>query len=279
MARHALLPLALLAFALTASPASAACPTVGCLAPATGAGSPLLSATLDLPYATFAASQAQYTRALANALTTAAALPSEDVQVTLAEAAANATVLHFAVFGASASAAAEGASAVAAQFDGAARPSAALANALACQGVAAAVTLGSAQPPPPPPLTQFAGLVTGLQLAFDMPLNAWLQHGPAYNKAVTSAVAQLLGVELSAVWVVQQVPAKKQGTLVMLDVIAPDQASDISTDGASVPTNALRFARLFGASAAVGSPGSPALVAALRAFGLPVTTCYYSDQA
>lgn len=276
MARQTLL--AAIALALTASPATAACPAVGCLAPAAGAGSTVLSATLSLPYATFAASQAQYTRALANALTTAAALPSADVQVTLAEPAANATVLHFQVFGADEGAAANGASAVAAQFDAAARPSAALADALACQGVAAAVTLGSAQPPPPPPLTAYTGLVTGLQIAFDIPLGAWLQHGPAYNKAVTSAVAQQLGVELSAVWVTQQVIAAKQGTLVMLDVISPDQPSEISTDGVSIPTNALHFARLFGTGAAVGAPGSPALVASLRAFGLPITACYYSDQ-
>lgn len=248
-----------------------------------------LAATLPISFSTFQPSQALFARAFIAGVAAAASISPADVQVTRAERAptVNGTALHFQLFGVTQAAADAAAAAVEALFGG---PASELTTALEYQGLIG-VTLGALLPPPPPPLTAYAGLVTDLRIAFDIPVVQWLISGPLYNLAVTSALAQELGLELSSVWVTQQLGATNGGTVVFLDIILPQDAQQdlpvVDSSGnpatASFPDVAVRFGALFGAArdflqTSVGDVGSPTLLAALQAFGLPVSACYFADQ-
>jgi hypothetical protein len=108
---------------------------------------------------------------------------------------------------------------------------------------------------------------------------------------VTSALAEQLGLPLSSAWVTQQLGGANGGTVVFVDIITPQDTqvpfdvvdSSGNTVTATYPAPIVAFGSLFGAQknflvTVSGDVGTPALVASLQSFGLPISAVYYFDQ-
>jgi len=242
-----------------------------------GISLPPLSLTLRLPYLTFSANAAALSVAVGAALTPLLSASGVVVMsATSAAASPNSTVLTFAPVYVTVDTAAGAETAAAAVSP------AVLLAALRCAGVPAlGATMGSPQPPPPP-LGSFTGVAQGQQLALPIPFRTFQARMFAYVPAAESALAEVLELELeSDVWVTDARRSAGGMTIVAFSITCPDDNSETSASGMLLPYHVVRYGELFGSgdgfTAAVGDAASPALVAALRRYGLPVDSAFYFD--
>jgi len=143
------------------------------------------------------------------------------------------------------------------------------------------ITSGNTLSPPPPPVGQATSFTQDMVMELDIPFTSWLSHIGSFNAALQLALASLLHIQPALIYIPQILPGLAGGARVYLDVTADHSSSD-SSSGVSVPHSAIAFAALFGAgngfTTAPGDAASPALVAALQAFGLPATRAWYINK-
>jgi len=143
------------------------------------------------------------------------------------------------------------------------------------------VTSGNTLSPPPPPVGQATSFTQDMVMELDIPLNSWLSHVGSFNAALQHALASLLHIQPALIYIPRVLPAPAGGAKLYIDFTADHSSSD-SSSGVSAPHSAIAFAALFGAgngfTTARGDAASPALVAALQAFGLPATNAWYIER-
>ena len=251
-------------------------PPVAAWANSQGTASGDKTVTLGMPYAAFSASPSTSAVAFAAALGPLVGVLPADVVVTKAEPFQNTTVVHFTLL---------------TPLGGASGLLAAVTNAqlLAALRVQwptlASAAVGDVLPAPPPPVGTFTVNFQGAHIALDISFATYQTFAFSYNGAVAMAVSKLLNVIVDDVWVYENVPGIRGGTVVGFDVTSAEQVSDVfdtSYGGQQiVPHFVLAFSKLFGlgdGSANVGDAATTPLVNALIEQGLPVTTAYYSEQ-
>jgi len=212
---------------------------------------------------------------------------ADQLEVTKSAAAplpTNGTVLFFELTGAAAAASSMLASLFASAAPGSpALP--ALLSALSSEGLHFEAFASNGLPAPPPPVAGAATNVQGQQLAFSIYITDWQEHSFAYNPAVQSALADVMGIESHDVWIFSNRVAANGGTIVVLDIAQSFVSSEVSIVDykgedrfMQLPHAAMAFAQEFGAgdpwNVTVGDAASPALIAAFRRYGLPVTEAF-----
>jgi len=223
-------------------------------------------------------------RAFAMAMAPLLGSRAEFLEVTKAAASkvpVNGTVLFFELVGA----AADASSALTALFASAAPGSPALPAlqaALSCQGLQFDAFASNVLPAPPPPIAQAITNVQNQQIAFPITITEWQDRSFAYNPAVQSALADVLGIETHDIWIFSNRAAAHGGTIVSLDIAQTYLSSEtnmVDYKGVDrlvqLPLASVLFAQQFGSgnpwNVTTGDAASPALIAALRRYGLPVT--------
>ena len=129
-------------------------------------------------------------------------------------------------------------------------------------------------PTPPPPLANWASLDAGETIAIDVPFDIFALRQDWYKAAFVEAIAPLLATEPAAVVVTNFLPSSADTTMIYFSLSLPDYSSDGQS---AISASNIRVRALF-SSSSNGAPARPALVAALRAAGIPVRAAYYYDQ-
>jgi len=156
---------------------------------------------------------------------------------------------------------------------------------LAAAGLrAASPRFVSGASPPPPPLAAYTFFTQNQQVEFRIPLERWQRHAIAYVPAVSAAIADAMGIDVSTIWVIQVTPSsqgKEHGCVVWIDFSMPEKSSE--SDGTvSVPVEVIGFAALFGQgdgwTTVPGNNATPAFLASLHKYGLPVAEAFYMES-
>ena len=226
--------------------------------------------TIAEPFASFSAAQIARQRALALGLASRLNLPAADVQIVASGSLANSTLVTLRLVAANTATAASGVSTLSAHFR---TNASSLAAAFACHGLAAPFSFATAPPMPPPPLATYAGLALSLQLALDIPIRTYLRSAPSNNAAIVAALAPLMGLDITELWVYSQLPLRPRGTVVYLDAVTP--ASDTTGTGMGMLQPTAAFNALFTGAPDAGDAAKPALVAALQAQGFNISAAFY----
>ena len=124
------------------------------------------------------------------------------------------------------------------------------------------------------PLGAWSKVDQGEALALDVPFAQYAASQLSYGQALAAALAQCLGAAPETVVVVAFQPSTAGTALVFLDLLL----AGASSSSTAVVAEAASIQSLFESPGGVGAAAKPQLVAAMQAFGLPVSAAYYGDQ-